>query len=271
MANISNDTLNGGRLAIDTIKASGSSRNTETVKVYEATEYSPLDAIKAFMGSLDEATSSNVTTVLNDAVTVCCPIYSGIQDAINHFLEEAENYGSNFLSERCGIILENEDTGAITGSDAGNSTTKTAESVVPENGNLNTNFTSNSFTINNKFKVTLSSDYSSLSDVQKIIWQALYTWWVKEPLNLIEESYGDNYSFTSSKSSASVKEISVNFYETNNSTLAYVQHSYNTANGKATALSLNINMKYYGSLDTTNFNENGESSNASAGYLDRTI
>ena len=270
MANISNDTLNGGRLSIDTIKSGGSSRETETVKIYEASEYSPLDAIKAFMGSLDEATSSNVTTMLNNAVTACCPIYSGIQDAINHFLEEAQEYRSSFLSERCGIILGNNDTGAITGSDAGNETTKTAASVVPESGSLNTSFTANSFS-KNGLTVSLSSSYSSLTDVQKLIWQALYTWWVEQPLELIKESYGNNYSFDDTTSSATVKSISVNFYNTSNSTLAYVQYSYDTSNGKATNLSLNINMKYYGSLDTTDFDENGESSNASAGYLDRTL
>lgn len=40
------------------------------------------------------------------------------------------------LKEVCGIILGGEDTGAITGSNVGGSTVKTAKSIVPENGKL---------------------------------------------------------------------------------------------------------------------------------------
>ena len=42
------------------------------------------------------------------------------------------------LKEVCGIILGGEDTGAVIGSNVGGSTVKTAESIVPEDGNLST-------------------------------------------------------------------------------------------------------------------------------------
>ena len=42
------------------------------------------------------------------------------------------------LKEVCGIILGGEDTGAVTGSNAGGSTVKDAQSIVPEDGNLST-------------------------------------------------------------------------------------------------------------------------------------
>ena len=46
----------------------------------------------------------------------------------------ASGGGTTFLKDYCGIDLSNQDTGALTGKDAGGSETKTAESVVPEAG-----------------------------------------------------------------------------------------------------------------------------------------
>ncbi len=130
---------------------------------------------------------------------------------------------NDFLLDKCGINLYNEDTGAITGADAGGSVTKTAESIVPEEGNLEDNYLNNPFdTLNvNGLTISLSkfdSDgngygipYNELdSDAEKFIWHAMHQWWASGALNLISESYGDNFSFNDN-SSATVKKLSFGF------------------------------------------------------------
>lgn len=58
----------------------------------------------------------------------------------------------------------------------------------------------------------MSSSHTS----EKFIWRGLYTWWVKNSLDLIAKSYGDNFSF-GDNSSATVKKL-------------YVRFSYNEGN-----------------------------------------
>lgn len=96
---------------------------------------------------------------------------------INKMLADCKSYNNadskngwkNFLLEKCGIDFTNKDTGAITGSDAGGSTSKTTESIVPESGSLK-KFTGDSFTVNGlKFK--LAESFDNLSDKEKFIWQ----------------------------------------------------------------------------------------------------
>lgn len=45
------------------------------------------------------------------------------------------NDAKKFLKNYCGIDLDNDDMGVITGADAGGSTVKTKDSIVPEEGN----------------------------------------------------------------------------------------------------------------------------------------
>lgn len=91
------------------------------------------EIIKNIMHALDtnEGGSSGLDKAIRENTS-----FSGTQDAINHFLAARDRYSSAdaFLREACGIILDNEDTGALTGSDAGSGTTKTASSVVPNYG-----------------------------------------------------------------------------------------------------------------------------------------
>ena len=94
------------------------------------------DVVKNFMTAL-----SNTQYIGNDALYQAirsCSRFGNIQDAINNLVNDCRNAGSvsNFLINSCGIILDNEDTGAITGSDAGGSTVKNSYSVVPEYGDL---------------------------------------------------------------------------------------------------------------------------------------
>ena len=234
----------------------------------DSSSITPQDVIKTFMKSLDNATSSNATTMLDDAIKACSN-FSGIDDAINHFINHLQTNGaSKFLTDCCGIILNNTDTGAITGLDAGSSTSaKTASSIVNESGSLNTSFSGTSFATNG-LTIKLGTSYEG-TDSQKTIWQALYTWWIDGSLDLISDSYGSNFSFTSN-SSATVDDITVQFYtSSNDGALASVSHNYDSS-GKTTRLTLNINMHYYGSINSTNIDEDGKSSLTSA-YLDRVL
>ena len=61
--------------------------------------------------------------------------YNTIQEAIDAFLALCRVHSSDpdkFLLDYCGIDLSNDDTGAITGSDAGDLQSKNAEDIVQE-------------------------------------------------------------------------------------------------------------------------------------------
>ncbi len=199
------------------------------------------EVIKAFMKSLDK-TSKKGSKALDAAIKACSP-FSSFQTAKNAIIRDCKNAKSadDFLKTYCGIDYDTEDNGAITGSDAGGSTTKTDESVVPESGSLKT-YKKNSFKVKGlTVKLGDGKTYSDLNDSEKFIWNGLYTWWVKSALNLIAESYGDNFSFTNKY--ATVKEISVTF--NNDEFPAATYSTYNLATGKTAMLNLNINMNYW--------------------------
>ena len=113
------------------------------------------EVIKKFMASLDthtfklsdvsgdQAITKEFTTKILDAAINYATSGTGrhfntIAEAITAMKADisSTNNADIFLKEFCGINLDNTDTGAITGSDAGGSTTKIAKSVVPEEGSL---------------------------------------------------------------------------------------------------------------------------------------
>jgi Ca2+-binding RTX toxin-like protein len=167
-----------------------------------------------------------------------------------------------FLKDYCGIILMNDDTGAITGWDAGGATVKTAESIVPETGTidgLEPPASSVATTING---LTFHWPENPTASQQTMI-NALNAWWAKGGLNLIEESYG--LSFT--EEGATVTDINVIFEnKEKSSTLASVTSRFYN-NGETYELTLTINMKYYDEI----LDVNGASDDANGYFLDRTI
>ena len=92
------------------------------------------DVIKNFMHSLDVTTFSG-TDALDEAVKASSK-FTSTQELIDTMISDCKNAESAdvFLRDYCGIILDNSDTGAITGSDVGGSTSKNAEDIVPETG-----------------------------------------------------------------------------------------------------------------------------------------
>ena len=218
------------------------------------------NVIKNFMYVLD-GTESKSTTALDEAVKSVSN-FSSWSELTNTMVEDCAAYKGDydaFLRNECNIILDNEDTGAIIGSDAGGGSTKTAESIVPESGSI-TYPSSNVFTIQG-LNVTVP-ELSTLTDSQKFIVGALYTWWINSALTLINDSFGMNFN----ESGTTINAIDVTFYNNHDGRMAVC--SYSTTQ-KCTELYLKINMYYYDEIDTSN--ENGVGSSAALTYLDRTI
>lgn len=128
----------------------------------------------------------------------------------------------DFLEQKCGIRLNNNDTGAITGSDAGGKIVKTTKSIVPETAKAKEltaaeykSFTKNGLKVNVTYNEKSDSDvgeefnYSGKTylDKQKLVTRALYNWWIPESLDLIDQSLGIN--FTDGR--ANINEINVVF------------------------------------------------------------
>ena len=216
--------------------------------------------IKNFMSVLD-STSNQGTAALDEAVAAVSKFKSW-SELVNTMAADCTAYGSDgdgFLKDCCGIILDNNDTGAITGLDAGGGVTKTAESIVPENGSwsypTSTSFKIQGLTVN-------VPEQSTLSESAQWIVGALYTWWIGESLSLIKSSYG--YSFN--ESGTTVKELTISFYDSADGKMAA---SFYSSGQKSSELQLRINLNYFGNIDTTD--PNGIGSSAALNYLDRTI
>lgn len=96
---------------------------------------------KKFMAALDTHTfkRSNfnsdkaLTTKILDYAIKKCSGFGGVQTVIDKMIADCKSYTAadskngweKFLLEKCGINLDNRDTGAITGADAGSSKVKT--------------------------------------------------------------------------------------------------------------------------------------------------
>ncbi len=175
-----------------------------------------------------------------------------------------------FLKTYCDIILDNDDTGAITGSDAGGGSTKTAESVVPEPNVLVSSWgvpTAGSITTINNLRVhwpRTGTQGATFTDAEKHILAGLNSNWIEQSLNLVQETYGLDFN----DDNTTVKDIYVQFKQENNDYLAYVSSSAGL-NGKTVYLSLNVNMKFYADIDPQS--ADGGLSSSRTTYLDRTI
>ena len=264
----------------------------DSLAVHSTQPVTQQNIIKSFMKALDDSTMivESVESALNVAVKFASNYkFSSWSELVNSFIGDIQTYAKmedgndsdwiqisngeggtekivepgidRFLKNYCGITLLNDDTGAITGADAGGVTVKTAESIVHESGDLSdvtvavpgSSTTINGLTFHWKEEVT---------EQQQNMMNAIKTWWAKEGLDLIEESYG--LSFTEEETT--VTDISVAFETKDTNTLAYVTSSYNEKTGKANKLKLTVNMKYYNEI----LDVNGKSDKTSE-YLDRTI
>ena len=221
------------------------------------------EVIKKFMAALD-TTDKKGEAALDEAIKNCST-FNSFKELKTALIRDCKAAGAdNFLKTYCGIDYSTDDTGAITGSDAGGSKSKTETDVVPENGNLDMSFTGDSFVVDGlTVELGDGKTFDDLNTTEKFIWQGLKTWWVKGALDLIAESYGDNFSFTSN-SSATVNKIAVSFYTENGGALAITINSYNTSTGKTTALTVKPNLYYYSGLENDTAKAYAEFSNTIA-------
>ena len=230
-------------------------------------KYSPYDVIFSLMASLDK-TELQGNEALDEAVqTASNGKFSSAQEVIDQLVSDCastDGDSDTFLREYCGITMDNDDTGAITGYDVGYGEFKTAESVVPETGTRDTSFTDNEFTVQN-FTFRLEKDFSELTDDEKFIWQSLYSYWAEAALNLIEESYG--YSFEDDD----ITTNSVTLKFINNAgggTLADTVWWDTDGDGTVDEMDMVINTAYYNNFaeeDQDGVSPNGQS------HLDRTF
>ena len=223
--------------------------------------------IAKFMQSLDQTTLAG-NAALDEAVRACSG-YSGMDDLIEQFFSDAGD-GSrwqSFLEDDCGVYLDNDDTGSITGSDVGGSMTKTAESIVPEDTAPIETYPDGSFTASG-LTLTVPAE-RRLTSAEKIVVRGLRSWWLQGGLDLIRDSYGMGFE----EEGAAVRTMDLQFYSNASSgALASVETTFSYRSGDTTKrtvkLTLKVNMAYFNGISKAD--RNGEGS-ASAGYLDRVL
>ncbi|MBR4641137.1 MAG: hypothetical protein IKO74_00235 [Selenomonadaceae bacterium] len=165
-----------------------------TTKIY-GTGYSAQDVIKNLVKAWSKSLLTE-TAKLDESIKMCTP-FESIQDVIDKMISDCKKAGDadTFLKKYCGIILGNDDTGAITGWDAGGLKVKTTSNVIPDPSTVKTikDYTKASFVANN-VTINIAEKLSSLTAVGKKILNGLYSRWAEESLSLIEESYGVEFS-----------------------------------------------------------------------------
>ena len=213
-----------------------------------------------FMSGLNNSNLS-AQEALDAAINYAsCGLFEDEEDLKAQFLNDM---ASGDLFGVCGINLDNEDTGAITGADAGCEKVKTAESIVPEQWPAYGGSPSGSATING-LTVHWPTSYTGTEEEQKAmkaIASALDHQWLENCMNLVQESYELNFM----NPDATVREMDVELKDEGaNGTLAYVSSS-------SSYLKLTVNMYYYGNLDLHDMNGKDTGNGAGQVYLDRTI
>lgn len=116
-----------------------SGRAIDTVTGIGEDGISQVQILKDFMEVLDHTVASG-TRAMDEAITACSRgLYGSAQELIDAFINDCVNHGGSttteqkkFLLDYCGINLDNTDTGAISGADAGGPIVKTAASIVEE-------------------------------------------------------------------------------------------------------------------------------------------
>lgn len=223
-----------------------------------------------FMSYLDNSTLS-AQDALDGAINYASGgLFQNEQDLKSRFLSDFAGGGD--LLGLCGIDLTNEDTGAITGADAGGEKVKTKDSIVPEEGNPFTGGVPSGATNINGLTVhwdtaDTSSGTAQEQEAKKKILEALSSQWLQNCMNLVEESYEINFK----QPGTFLHDLDVYLDSatgTPDGTLAFVSWSGNTSDH----MELHVNMDYYTTLIDSN--PSGESTTTGAkapNYLDRTI
>ncbi len=189
--------------------------------------------------------------------------FNGIITALSKFKGTAEN----FLLNYCGIVLNNDDTGAITGKDAGGSVNaKNKDNIIQENSQTIKSVPANNSTTTIA-GLTFHWKYTKGTTTEYTIAQYIRSWWAEQGLKLIADSYGLDFQ------NATVKNINVEFDYSNEHPdwVAWVTNYGNKKTNYRTTgeLELTINMNYYSKFDSSNYN--GVNPDKPNNYLDRIL
>ncbi|MBQ9479517.1 MAG: calcium-binding protein, partial [Selenomonadaceae bacterium] len=214
------------------------------VEPVDSTEYTPqVGAIKRLMASLDQTTLSG-TDALDEAINAASNgSVESYADFVNRFRADLISCGGNgqrFLLEYCGINLFNEDTGAITGADAGG-TLKSETDLIDVSGAASYP-SSDTFTIDGLTLYGLP-DRSSLTADQQMIVRDLYSWWLDGSLELINQSYG----LTLNEEGTTNHRMRLNFYDVDQLWKAAVE--YMEGDEPVIIANLKINMHFFEDID----------------------
>ena len=159
------------------------------------TGYSGHDAIKNMVKAWNKTFLPNQSTAKLDESIRLCSHFDTIQEVIDQMVADRKSCssGDEFLRKYCGIVTDNEDSGAITGWDAGGLSMISAEDIVPET--LSTlkhlsSYTDSAFTTKQGVNVNITNKSSNVTDTGKKILDGLYSWWADESFDLIERSFG---------------------------------------------------------------------------------
>lgn len=206
------------------------------------------EVMKTFMTTLKDTELSGRAAL--DAAVKASSSFGSYQEVVNKFYEDWQNSDGNwhrFLLEKCGIVLDNEDTGAVSGADCGGASVKGAEDILPSKGKAKypsgTSFTVSGLTIYGiPPKETLTAD-------QQYVVKGLYSWWIRDALKQIEESYGMSYT-DADATNARMKLVFVD--DPDSDYLAAV--AFNTVNGTGKeyeSLFLRVNMAHFKNMSSS--------------------
>ena len=160
------------------------------------------------------------------------------------------------LKTNYGIDVNNLDRGSVFGYDIGVSSTQINDSdTVQETGSVGTYPDATSviegITVTWPASVTTSTGTRALTTKEKYIIRAMNTWWLTEPLKMIDQYYGVNISGPFCHSSANTLEVQ--FYEgTTTQTLAAADtYGFSIGNVNYTPVTDQIFSSVYGITDAT--------------------
>jgi len=161
-----------------------------TTKVY-GTGYTGQEVIKRLVAVWTKTKLTGIAK-LDESIKLCSH-FKGIQDVINHMVADCRQAGDadTFLKKYCGIILDNKDTGAITGWNAGGLRIKTGRNIIPKTTTLEhlDDYKQASF-VRGNVTINISSTDDTLTAKGKKVLDGLYNWWAEGAIKLIEKSYG---------------------------------------------------------------------------------
>ncbi|MBQ7496275.1 MAG: hypothetical protein IJU00_00300, partial [Selenomonas sp.] len=157
---------------------------------YYGTGYTAKEVIQNFVQTISESPLQGMAA-LDEAVKAGTS-FKDANDVVNRLVADCQAAGNadTFLKKYCGINLDNEDTGIITGWDAGGMKAVSREELVPETGKAvypgKITFTKRGVTVTVPKK-------SSLTKQQQLVVQGIYSWWLDGAIDLIEKSYGMSF------------------------------------------------------------------------------